>query len=55
MTTDLLVTDRILTLRAEAGTARLARLLQLARACCSTVSPSRLAGALSAVRRAVTR
>lgn len=55
MSTDLLVTDRILTLRAEAGTARLARLLELARACCSTVSPARLAGALSAARRAVSR
>lgn len=48
---ELLVQDRHLTLRAEARSARLVRMVELARRCCDAVRPSRIAAAIAAARR----
>lgn len=51
MNPELLVQDRLSTLRAEARSARLVRMVELARRCCEAVRPSRIAGAIALARR----
>lgn len=53
MTPELLVQDRLLTLYAEARSARLARMLELARTCCTALRPSRIARVVAGARRAL--
>ena len=51
MTSELLVQDRLLRLHAEARSARVARMLELARRCCEAVRPSRIARAVAGIQR----